>query len=102
MRCEMLDVVYSVGHRTITEIHHAAGHVFGRQACEGENHAYDGDVDIREDVGWRPQGGSNAEDQDQQSHNDERVWSSQGKPNDSNHNVSPTRNDALVALVVDR
>src|ERR1700730_12030730 len=83
----MLDVVDAVGQRTLVERHHAAGHVVGRQTGEGENHADDGDVDIREDVRWRPKGGSGPEDEDQQGHNDEGIRSSQRKPNDSNHSA---------------
>ncbi len=96
----MLDVVDAVRQRPLIEGDDTPGHIVGRQAREAENHADDGDVDVRENVGWRSQSGSCSKNQDQHRHDDERVWPSQGQPNDSNHSILPPER-VSVALAAD-
>ncbi len=87
----MLDVVDAVGQRPLVERDDAASHVVGGQAGVAEHHADDGNVDIRKDVGRRPQRRRGTKNQDQHSHDDERIGPPQGEPYDSNHELLPCK-----------
>ena len=66
-------------------LHDAARHLVGRQAGVLPDHGDHRDADFGEDVGRRPQRGKQADDEDQQRKNNERVRPLQGDTNQSQH-----------------
>ena len=73
LRLDVFDVGDLRGQVTLIEVDDAAGHVVGQQPVIGPHHAYDGYVDVGENVGRSEQRGQHAENRDEKREDDESV-----------------------------
>ncbi len=78
----MLDVIDGGGHGAFVDGDDARGHLFGRHAGIGPDHAYDRDIDVGEDIGGHAGDGGGAEDEHEDRHHDEGIGPAQRKFND--------------------
>ena len=82
LRFHVLDVVDRGGEGALAADGDDLGHLLGRDAAVGPDHADDGDVDLGEDVGGHAEDRQHAQDDDQHRHHDEGIGPAQREPDD--------------------